>query len=105
MLSMCFAPNDFLIIATEENNYYVKLSENFFLVNEETSEKIDEEMSNEETINFLTSIPESQKKKKLQARNIYIENKSDQNNTYQDNFKANKLVFWNNLLSKSMGNI
>ena len=98
---MCFALNDYLIIATECNNYYVKLNESVFLTKTETNERIDEDMSNQEAINFLTSLSEEQKRKEHKAEVIYVENKSDQNITFQDFFKANKIVSYKNLISKT----
>lgn len=67
VLSMCFALNDYLIIATECNNYYVKLNESVLLIKNETNERIDVDMSNQEAINFLTSVPEDRKRKKAQS--------------------------------------
>lgn len=95
---MCFVPNDYLVIATEANNYYLKLNERMFHGKNDITEKIDENMSNEEAINFLTTVPESQKKKTFKASIIQIENTSDQNMSFEDKFRANKIAYRKNLL-------
>ena len=100
VLSMCFALNDYLIIATECNNYYVKLNESVLLIKNETNERIDVDMSNQEAINFLTSVPEDRKRKKHKAEIIYVENKSDFDSTFQGSFIANKIVSYRNFISK-----
>jgi len=100
VLSMCFVPNDFLIIATDANNYYIKLDEKMFWGKNKITETIDENMSNEEAINFLTSAPESQRKKTFAANVVLIENTSDQNISFKDEIRSNKIVFYKKVLSK-----
>lgn len=96
---MCFIPNNYLIIATDANNYYIKLDEKIFQGKNDIAENIDENMSNEEAINFLTTVPESQKNKIFKAVTIHIENTSDQNLPFEDTFRSNKVVFCRNFLS------
>ena len=101
---MCFVPNDYLIIATTANNYYFKLDDNLLFNKTEMSqmtENIDVDMSSQQTIDYLTTLPESEKEKKFKAQVAFVENKSQNNSPFQDSFTVNKLVYCRNLLGKN----
>lgn len=60
VLSMCFIPNDYLIISTIAENYYVKLDEDklFNRSNAIQLNSMSQEMNNEDTINYMTTAPD-----------------------------------------------
>jgi hypothetical protein len=94
VLSMCFIPNDFLVIATEKKHYSLQLNDNMLLKTNDNAQVVtDVDMSSQDAIEFLTTVPESQKNKKYKALLIEIENKSDQDKPFIDSFVANKLLF------------
>ena len=87
-------PNDYLVIATTVNNYYLKLGDNLLFSENELSQTPSIDMCSQQSmVDYLTSVPESQKNKQLKAKDLYIENQSDNNEPYRDVFTANKLVY------------
>jgi len=90
--SMCFVSNRDLVVSTEFQNYGVHLSDEKLF-----GAFIQVEEMNEDIVNYLTSQPKEQHKV-FEAQKLLILSNTENNMPFEDNFIANKILYFNNRL-------
>lgn len=102
VLSMCFIPDDFLLITTELGNYHIKLTDNV-MFNSSDATQMDVDEQDMET--YLTTNPQREKKSQLTALKISIYAYSEGSDTpYEDEIVVNSLYYSNKTLMAALVN-
>ncbi|CAF0706544.1 unnamed protein product [Brachionus calyciflorus] len=104
IFSMCFVSNDYFLIATRNNIYNIKLSDEILFGQKFDSpmEIQNESMTNEDVINFMTSKPKT--KEYLTATPTKMIGISAQNMIYEELIIANKIIYYKDILFANLLN-